>query len=78
MEKKPKFELFQGVNRDWYWHLKAPNGQIIASSEGYSSQQMAKHGITSVKHNAEIAETVVSEQHNLEVMQVPKNEILDE
>ena len=34
MEKKPKFELFQGVNRDWYWHLKAPNGAIIAVSEG--------------------------------------------
>lgn len=58
MEKKPVFELFQGVNRDWYWHLKAPNGHIIAVSEGYSSKQMAKHGITSVIHNASLAETI--------------------
>ena len=65
MDKKPKFELFQGVNRDWYWHLKAPNGHIIAASEGYSSQQMALHGITSVKHNAQLAETVVRDEEPL-------------
>lgn len=58
----PKFELFQGVNRDWYWHLKAPNGEIIASSEGYSSKQMAEHGIESVKQNTVLAETVTLEQ----------------
>jgi len=72
--RQPVFEIFQGVNRDYYWRLKAPNGQIIAVSEGYSSKQMAKHGITSVKINSAIAETVVSEEHNLRVMQIPKKE----
>lgn len=59
MKKKPVFEIFQGVNRDYYWRLKAPNGHIIAVSEGYSSKQMAQHGITSVKVNSVIAEVEV-------------------
>lgn len=59
MEKKPVFEIFKGVNRQHYWRLKAPNGEIIAASEGYSSKQMAEHGINSVKMNSAIAEIEV-------------------
>lgn len=47
------YEVFEGKNGDWYWHLKAGNGEIIAVSEGYSSKQMAIHGIESVKKNAD-------------------------
>ena len=52
----PIFEIFQGNDRQHYWRLKAPNGEIIAVSEGYSSKQMAKHGINSVKENSAIAD----------------------
>lgn len=47
------YEVFKGKDSQWYWHLKAGNGEIIAVSEGYSSKQMALHGIESVKENAE-------------------------
>lgn len=30
-----KFEIFRGKGRQWYAHLKARNGEIIAASEGY-------------------------------------------
>ncbi len=58
---RPIFEIFKGNDRQHYWRLKAPNGEIIAASEGYSSKQMAEHGITSVKHNAALAETEMVE-----------------
>ena len=40
------------------WRLKASNGEIIATSEGYSSKTSCKNGIESVKKNAPIAEIV--------------------
>ena len=39
------FSIFQGQDRQYYWHLKAQNGQILAHSEGYTSRQAAEHGI---------------------------------
>jgi len=37
---------------EFRWRLVAPNGQTIATSEGYSSKESAKKGIESVKKNA--------------------------
>lgn len=54
----PKFEIFKGTNGNYYFRLKASNGEIIAQSEGYSSKQGAQDGIASVKKNAPIATTV--------------------
>ena len=51
----PKFEIFKGTNGNYYFRLKASNGEIIAQSEGYSSKQGAQDGIASVKKNAPIA-----------------------
>jgi uncharacterized protein len=34
------------------WHLRASNGEIIASSQGYKSKAAAEKGIDSVKANA--------------------------
>lgn len=32
-----KFEVTEGEDGDWYWHLLAANGEVIADgSEGYS------------------------------------------
>lgn len=49
-----KFEIFQNDNKDkYYFRLKAKNGQIILSSQGYSSKSGCKNGIDSVKKNAQ-------------------------
>jgi uncharacterized protein len=40
------------------FHLKAANGQIIASSEGYKTKAGAENGIQSVKTNAPSAAVV--------------------
>lgn len=36
----------------WYFHLKAPNNEIIAHSEGYATMQNCIDGINSVKNYA--------------------------
>lgn len=48
------FELFVSEkDDDWYWHIIADNGQIIATAgQGYASKQGALHSIRLVKNNA--------------------------
>ena len=41
--------------------LKATNGQVIATSEGYTAMKKCENGIASVRKNAVDAETVVEE-----------------
>ncbi len=55
----PKFEVFKGIDNQWYFNLKAPNGEIIASSEGYKQKSGALNGIDSIKQNAPIAKILV-------------------
>lgn len=47
-----KFELFTDKGGQFRFNLKAANGEIIASSEAYSSKASALNGIESVKKNA--------------------------
>ena len=47
-----KFELFKDKGGKFRFNLKAANGEIIASSEAYSSKASALNGIESVKKNA--------------------------
>jgi uncharacterized protein YegP (UPF0339 family) len=47
-----KFELFKDARGEFRFHLKAANGEIIASSEGYKSKAAAENGIKSVQTNA--------------------------
>lgn len=44
-----KFEVFQGEDEKWYWHLKAANGEIVGQSEGYESKGGAEHAIEAIK-----------------------------
>ena len=47
-----KFEMYQSTkNSEWYFRLKAENGQVILSSEGYTSKGGCENGIASVKKN---------------------------
>ncbi|EKJ86032.1 DUF1508 domain-containing protein [Leptospira bourretii] len=53
-----KFEIYKDKAGEFRFRLKAANGEIIASSEGYSSKQACESGINSVKNNAPTAEIV--------------------
>lgn len=53
-----KFELYTDKGGHWRFNLKASNGQVIASSEGYNSKDAAKNGIESVRKNAPDAPVV--------------------
>jgi uncharacterized protein YegP (UPF0339 family) len=47
-----KFELYTGKDNQFYFRLKAANGQNIGASEGYKEKASAQNGIESVKKNA--------------------------
>ncbi|MGH9587025.1 MAG: YegP family protein [Acidobacteriaceae bacterium] len=47
-----KFEIKKAKNGEFYFHLKAGNGQNILSSEMYKDKASAENGIASVKKNA--------------------------
>ncbi|MBR9922848.1 MAG: YegP family protein [Bacteroidetes bacterium] len=47
-----KFEIFKSEKNDkFYFNLKAKNGQVILSSQGYAQKSGAKNGIESVRTN---------------------------
>ena len=47
-----KFEIKKSTNDHFHFNLKAANGEIILSSQMYTTKQAAEHGIESVKTNA--------------------------
>lgn len=47
-----KFEITTRKNGDYQFNLKAGNGQIILSSQGYNSKSGCENGIESVRKNA--------------------------
>ncbi len=53
-----KFELWVDKGGDYRWNLKAGNGEVIATSQGYASKASALNGIDSVRRNAADAEVV--------------------
>lgn len=53
----PKFCLKESKNGQFYFNLTAKNGQVIASSEMYTTKSACENGIASVKTNAPTAET---------------------
>jgi uncharacterized protein len=46
------FELKKAKDGEFFFHLKAGNGQIILASEMYKEKTSAENGIASVKKNA--------------------------
>lgn len=51
-EINPKFEVYKDTSGEFRFRLKAKNGQIIVTSEGYKSRASSLKGIESVKKNA--------------------------
>ena len=47
-----KFDLKRTRNGEYYFNLKAANGQVILTSERYTSKQSALTGIRAVRRNA--------------------------
>jgi len=54
----PKFEMYQDKAGEYRFRLKARNGEIIGTSEGYAAKAGCLNGIESVHKNAADAEIV--------------------
>ena len=50
--KHPKFQVYQDKAGEFRFRLKARNGEIIATSEGYTKKDSCLNGIESVKKNS--------------------------
>ena len=57
-QKCPKFEVYMDKKGEYRFRLKATNGQIIATGEGYKELKSCKNGISSIKKNAPDAKIV--------------------
>ncbi len=51
----PKFEVYKDKKGEFRFRLKAKNGQIIASGEGYTKLDSCLKGVASVQKNAKDA-----------------------
>ena len=52
----PKFEMYEDKGGEFRFRLKARNGEVIATSEGYKAKASCENGIESVRKNAPGAE----------------------
>lgn len=46
-----KFEVYEGKNGEYYFRLKAGNGENILGSEGYKTKSSAMNGVESIRKN---------------------------
>jgi len=58
VEKHPKFEIYTDKAGEFRFRLKATNGQVIATGEGYTTHANCIKGVESVKKNAVDAEVI--------------------
>lgn len=58
VEKHPKFEIYLDKAGEFRFRLKARNGEVIATSEGYKAKAGCLNGVESVKKNAPEADVV--------------------
>jgi uncharacterized protein len=47
-----RFEISKDYAGKFRFHLKAPNGEIIAASQGYGTKASAEKGIEAIKTHA--------------------------
>ena len=48
----PKFEIYQDKAGEYRFRMKARNGQIIATGEGYKAKPSCLNGVESIRRNA--------------------------
>ena len=58
----PKYEIYKDDKGEFRFRLKAMNGDVVFTSDGYSSKASAKNGIESIRKNAEEAKVEVLEK----------------
>lgn len=54
----PKFEVYTDKKGEFRFRLKARNGEIIATGEGYKAKSSCLNGIDSIRRNAPEADLV--------------------
>ena len=54
----PKFEIYTDKAGEFRFRLKARNGEIIATGEGYKAKASCLNGVESIRKNAPEAEVV--------------------
>ena len=59
--KNPKFEVYKDKAGEFRFRLKAGNGEIIATGEGYKAKASCLNGIESIRKNAPEAPVEVVE-----------------
>ena len=59
--KHPKYEVYTDKAGEFRFRLKAKNGEIIATSEGYKAKASALNGIQSIGKNAPDAKVEIAE-----------------
>lgn len=52
VQKHPKFEVYADKSGDTRFRLKATNGQVIGTGQGYKTKKSCLNGIASIKKNA--------------------------
>ncbi len=57
----PKYELYKDKAGEFRFRLKARNGEIIVTGEGYASKANCQNGIASIGKNAPEAAVIVEE-----------------
>lgn len=57
----PKWEIYKDKAGEFRFRLKARNGEIIATGEGYKSKDGCKNGIDSIIRNAPEADVIQEE-----------------
>ena len=67
--------VIRTVNTGIKFDLKATNGQIIATSEIYTTEAACRNGIESVQKNAPIANVENQTEEGFEVLKHPKFEM---
>lgn len=54
-----KYEVYQDAQSEWRWRLKASNGKIVASGEGYKRRGGALQGVRAHRRAAQTAKVVI-------------------
>lgn len=58
MIRTPKIEVYLATDGSWRWRLRASNGEVVASGEGYGSRKDAVRGSRALRVAALTARTV--------------------
>lgn len=55
------YKIFQGKDGDWYFNILAENGQVMATSEGYTRHRDAVRGVVALR--TRLMESVPRDDH---------------